>query len=309
MPTLAPRARGHFGLAVKLRPGCTEGVLEPSGMAKRGEPDAEGGATGGEPGEAAPSAPPARPTHAERCRTLLASAASATLATIARDPSGYPHASLVAVADDDAGRPLFFLSALAEHTQNLRERAEASILIAEPSEGAPSRDPLALGRATLLGPCRRLEGGAADEARRAFVARHPSAERYASFADFAPYRLEPVAIRFVGGFGRMSWVDPAAYLAAAPDPLAHAAAGILRHMNADHADAVLAYARALAGIADAQAATMTAVDRLGFDLEAETPEGPRAARLAFDAPVTTPGEARGALVALARTARELARGR
>ena len=82
----------------------------------------------------------------------------------------------------------------------------------------------------------------------------------------------------------MSWVTADDYRAAEPDPLAAAAAGILAHMNDDHADAVLAYARGLAGIADATAATMTAVDRYGFDSTVTTPAGPRAARLAFEAP-------------------------
>jgi hypothetical protein len=81
-------------------------------------------------------------------------------------------------------------------------------------------------------------------------------------------------------------------------------------MNDDHADAVLAYARALAGIADAQSATMTAVDRYGFDLAVTrtTPKGPRAARLEFDAgagsvTVATSQEARTVLVAMAKRAR------
>lgn len=32
----------------------------------------------------------------------------------------------------------------------------------------------------------------------------------AGFADFRVYRLEPTAVRYVGGFGRMSWVSTAA---------------------------------------------------------------------------------------------------
>jgi putative heme iron utilization protein len=82
-----------------------------------------------------------------------------------------------------------------------------------------------------------------------------------------------------------------------------ASTGILTHMNDDHADAVLAYAKTLAGIADAEAATMTAVDRYGFELAAITPAGPRTARLAFDEPVTTNDEVRRAMVALVKRAR------
>jgi heme iron utilization protein len=78
-------------------------------------------------------------------------------------------------------------------------------------------------------------------------------------------------------------------------------------MNEDHADAVLAYATALAGIANATSASITAVDRYGFEIAAVTPKGPRAARLGFDAPVTTPDDVRRSMIALATRARQAPR--
>lgn len=228
-------------------------------------------------------------------------AKTATLSTIARDPEGYPYGSLVTVAVDALGRPLFLLSGLAEHTGNVLARGEASALLAEPAGGHP--EPLTLGRVTILGRCAPVAAGERASVRETFLAAHPSASSYIDFKDFALYRLEPTALRYVGGFGRMSWVTPEAYRAAEPDPLASAAAGILAHMNDDHADAVLAYAQALAGIAEAEGAVLTGVDRYGFELTATTPEGPRAARLGFDAPVATMDEVRRAMVALVKRAR------
>ena len=244
------------------------------------------------------------PTHAERCRTLTAGVRAGTLCTIARDPDGYPYGSLVTVAIDASGRPLLLLSQLAEHTQNLAHRADASMLLTEPMER--HAQPLALGRVTLLGPCRPVPEADRDEARATFLAAHTDAAYYVDFSDFGFYRLDPIALRYVGGFGRMSWVTADDYSSAEADPLAPTAAGILTHMNDDHADAVLAYARGLAGIASATAATMTAVDRYGFELAASTPDGPKVARLAFDAPVATSDEVRTAMVALVRIARAAA---
>ena len=74
-------------------------------------------------------------------------------------------------------------------------------------------------------------------------------------------------------------------------------------MNGDHADAVLAYAQALAGIASATSAAMTAVDRYGFELAATTPEGPRPARLEFDTAVATADDVRQVLIAMVKRAR------
>lgn len=244
------------------------------------------------------------PTHAERCRTLVLEAKSATLSTIAREPAGFPYGSLVTVAVDDVGRPLFLLSTLAEHTTNLSACPDASALLTEPLGGHDQ--PLALGRVTLIGKCAAVSEDDRPRVREAFLAQQPSASYYVDFGDFAFYRLEPIALRYVGGFGRMSWVTADDYRAAEPDPLGPMAQGILRHMNDDHTSAVLAYATSLLGIRTATAATMTAVDRYGFEIAATTPDGPRAARLAFDEPVATSDEVRRAMVALVKRTREQA---
>jgi len=241
------------------------------------------------------------PTHAERCRTLVQHARSATLSTIALDPPGVPYGSLVTVALDVQGRPLLLLSTLAEHTKNLLARSDASVLVTEPM-GAHDQ-PLALGRVTILGPCEAVPEGELAAARETFLAQQPSASYYVDFEDFGFYRLEPTSLRYVGGFGRMSWVDADDYRRAEADRLAGAAAGILSHMNEDHGDSVLAYAKVLGGALDATSATMTAVDRYGFELAAITPKGPRALRLAFDEPVATTDEVRRAMVTLAKRTR------
>jgi putative heme iron utilization protein len=245
--------------------------------------------------------PPQKPCAAELCRTLVAGARSGALATLAREPAGVPYASLVTVAVDDRGRPVLLLSKLAEHTQNLLERSEASILVTEPVPAGGSL--LASGRVTLLGTCVPVPAAERDAARAAFLAAQPDATAYVDFHDFTFYRLEPTALRWVGGFGRMTWVNAEDYAAAEPDPLVASSPDILAHMNGDHGDALIAYARGLAGIANAQHAAMTAVDRYGFDLDVTTPEGTRAVRLAFDAPSSTTDEVRRAMVALVKRAR------
>jgi putative heme iron utilization protein len=154
------------------------------------------------------------PSHAASCRTLVARARWATLSTIAREPAGYPFGSLVAVAADAQGSPILLLSKLAEHRQNLDARSEASLLVTEAIDAGA--DPLAHARVTMLGPCRRVDAAEAPALRGVFLALHPSASTYVDFADFAFYRLTVEALRFVGGFGRMSWVDADAYRALTP---------------------------------------------------------------------------------------------
>ena len=244
------------------------------------------------------------PTHGERARTLAASMRTGTLCTIATDPAGAPYGSLVTFAMDGPS-PVFFISELAEHTKNLRVDARASLLIAESGDG----DPLAKGRVTLLGHARTLPAGLEREAaKEAYLSVHPNAAYYVDYSDFAFWCLDVESVRYIGGYGRMSWVDLAAWRAGEPDPIAPHASAIIGHMNADHADAMVVFCRAFTLATDTTAATMTGVDRYGFEMSAQTGRGPRPIRLPFPAPIVTPDDARRAMVGLVRRARELLAG-
>ena len=101
----------------------------------------------------------------------------------------------------------------------------------------------------------------------------------------------------------MSWISKADWQAAEPDPLGPSAAGIIAHMNADHTDAIVLYCKAFSRATEVTSASMTGVDRYGFDMSAMTVKGPRPVRLAFGKPVSTPEEARVALISLVKDAR------
>ena len=255
-----------------------------------------------EPAPPAPDLPPApEPTHAERARTLVAVANRGSLATLAADPAGYPFGSVATYALGDDGSPLFFVSLMAEHTQNAERDPRASLLVAETV--AEGTDPLAAGRVTLLGDMKRVTGPEAAGVRDRYLAANPASAYYLDFGDFAFYRLAVRAVRYVGGYGRMSWVEAAAYSAAEADPLAGAAAGIVAHMNDDHAEALVLVCRHQACRPETAEATMIAVDRYGFDVVATSPAGRAAVRLGFPRAVTTTDEVRAAMVALVREAR------
>jgi hypothetical protein len=248
----------------------------------------------------APDAPGVpEPTFAERARTLAYLGRTGTLATLSRRHPGHPFASVMPYALDTAGRPLFLISAMAMHTQNLEADPRASLLVTQPDW---SGDPLAAGRLTLMGEARKLDATPAAEARAAYLARHQRAGYWVDFDDFAFWRLELGDVYFVGGFAAMDWVTAADYAAAAPDPLADVAGGIVEHMNRDHADALITYARHYAGEA-ADEATMVSVDRLGFKLRLRQGQRLSSVRIAFPHEVTTTGHSREVLIEMLRVAR------
>jgi heme iron utilization protein len=239
------------------------------------------------------------PTFAERARTLLHQGRTGTLATLSRRHPGHPFASIMPYALDAIGRPLFLISSMAMHTQNLGGDARASLLVTQPGAAG---DPLASGRVTLMGRAQRLTGDDVAAARSAYLAAHANAAYWVDFEDFSFWRLDVDDVYFVGGFAAMGWVEAGEYGAAQPDPLAEIAEGIMEHMNADHADALLAYARFFAN-EEADEARMVAVDRLGFKLHLKNGERRWSTRIAFPREVTNAADSRAVLIEMARTAR------
>jgi putative heme iron utilization protein len=201
---------------------------------------------------------------------------------------------------DEQGRPVFLISTMAMHTQNLEADLRASLLVTQDDAGG---DPLGASRVTLVGnvvPIAKTEVGTA---RSLYLGRHPNSRYWVDFEDFSFYRMNVVDLYFVGGFGVMGWVPAAEYLGCQADPLADSMTEIIQHMNADHKDALMLLAREFAGI-DSEEATMTAVDRLGFHVRLKTPAGMRGARVAFLREVGTSVEARKVLVEMVQQARQ-----
>jgi len=117
--------------------------------------------------------------------------------------------------------------------------------------------------------------------------------------------MDVIDVYYVGGFGVMGWVSASDYDRSQPDPLADSMSEIIQHMNADHKDTLVLLARKFAHIESTEA-TMTTVDRLGFQVRLKTPDGMRGARIAFLREVSNPAETRKVLVEMVQQARSRA---
>lgn len=215
---------------------------------------------------------------------------SGVLSTLSKRLEGYPFGSVAPFILDHAGRPVILISDIAEHTRNIVADPRVSLIV-QPY----SPDMQATGRVTLIGDAVRLEDKETIGPR--YLRFHPQAETYFAMHDFQFYRIEPVRIRYIGGFGRIHWIEPTAYLC--PDsPLAQQEGDIVAHMNADHGDNLIAYCRHVHGVETTNAALL-GIDPDGFDVRADGGE----LRFAFETPVNDARAAREALVALAQAAR------
>jgi putative heme iron utilization protein len=244
-----------------------------------------------------PSVP--EPSFAERARTLVYISRIGSLSTLSRKQPGFPFGSVMPYGLDEHGRPIFLISTMAMHTQNLQADPRASLLVTQDDAGS---DPLGASRVTLVGNVMPIPEAGVAEARKLYIARYANSKYWVDFEDFSFYRLDVVDIYYVGGFGVMGWVSATEYTRSQPDPLADSMVEIIQHMNADHKDALVLLARKFARI-EAQEATMVAVDRLGFHIRVKTHDGVRGARIAFLREVSNPAETRKVLVEMVQQAR------
>jgi len=220
--------------------------------------------------------------------SIIRNARLATLATL-EESTHHPYGSLIAVATETDGSPLFLISQLARHTQHLKADSRACLLLT----GEPDpKEPLNIGRVSVMGVAEPVEGALV---RQRFLARHPGAAGYVDFQDFGFWRLVVERAHHVGGFGRIAWFVPDDLLAerARVREWEAVIGSRIERLNATASETINALGGPLeAGKSDGW--RLAACDPDGCDLVS----GERSVRLAFGRRLDHPDEIAGALQAL-----------
>jgi putative heme iron utilization protein len=235
-------------------------------------------------------------TLAESARTLTQQANRAMLSTLS--DGGTPYGSIIEIAPTGDGDIIMLLSQLAEHQRYLLRDPRASVLIA-PS--LHDQEALAKPRVTLMGEVNKVDID--DVASDAYLERHPDAASYLSLGDFHFYQLRVEHARYIAGFGRMGWLAANSYRESRPDLLWEISADAIEHMNVDHRDNLIEYARSLAGVAWAKSAQLRHIDRYGLDIVASGDQQSEIVRVNFEPELLDCDELRPRLIAMAQQAR------
>src|SRR5271168_324949 len=111
------------------------------------------------------------PSYAERARTLLHLSRVGSLSTLSRKQPGFPFGSLMPYALDGAGRPLFLISTMAMHTQNIKPNSRASLFV---TQAALHGDVLGPPPITLVGNARQLSEVEKPARRELYLTVHPN---------------------------------------------------------------------------------------------------------------------------------------
>ena len=137
------------------------------------------------PGPASDQSTVPQPTFAERARTLTYSGRSGSLSTISRKQPGFPFGSVMPYGLDDHANPVFLISTMAMHTQNVQADPRSSLLVTQPDT---TGDPLGASRVTLLGNILLVPAAKVAEVRELYLARYADSKYWVDFDDFSFYR-------------------------------------------------------------------------------------------------------------------------
>ena len=135
------------------------------------------------------------PAFAERARTLMYLGRIGSLSTLSRKQPGFPFGSVMPYGLDDHGRPIFLISTMAMHTQNLQADPRASLLVTQDDTGG---DPLGAARVTLVGNVLPIPESEVPEARKLYLQRYANSKYWVDFEDFSFYRMDVVDVYSVG---------------------------------------------------------------------------------------------------------------
>lgn len=226
-------------------------------------------------------------------RNLLNHKDFGILSTLSLKLGGFPFGSVVPYCLDGEGMPVILISTIAEHTKNITHDNRCSITVI-----ADNTDVQANGRLSVIGNMKLLT--AEDEVFERYYQHFPKSRAYSNTHNFSFYRLRPIAIRYIGGFGAIHWLEASDFLIKNPFH-AQGEGSIVAHMNEDHHKDLVSYCvhYKQMTISPEDTVRMAGIDGLGFDVFVNEQK----VRFSFDQAISNAGEARAAMVALSKGAK------
>lgn len=222
------------------------------------------------------------------------------LSTLSNSQKGYPFGSITPYDVGKDGKPVIFISFLAEHYKNLVKEPKACLTI---PDWYGHIDPQLYARLSIIGEFKKVT---TEQTADNYWERFPEANERKLAHNFCFYELEPHKFRWVGGFGEIYWIDAKEILSQERDEICYTALPAVRHMNEDHQDALQDYL-SLAKIPKESRPkqhllTMTHMQRDCFNIRSNTQDN---WTISFEKPINTPEGTRAGLIKLLKQARSI----
>lgn len=212
------------------------------------------------------------------------------LATHSQKYDGFPHGSLVSYSIDTDLNPVLYITDVAQHSRNFMSNNKMTLTIIDPK----SVDVQADDRVTLYGEAYKVEGAELEHIQNRHFMYHPQARAYKDFHDFMFVKIKLMAVRYIGGFAHIHWVDFNQFLEDKTfDPKEEAY--MVQHVNQDHKDTLFLYLQKYYQIKP-QEVYLAGIDKYGFDIIGDM----RLYRIAFSAKANSVTDVRGFMVDMAK---------
>ena len=168
--------------------------------------------------------------NAIEARRLLRAHRYGALSTLSKKLEGFPFGSITPYLVDQDGSLLILISALAEHTRNIRHDPRVSLITHNQGDANIQMQ----GRVTVVGHAHPVTDP--EQCGTRYLRHFPEAASYLSMADFAFYRIQPLSIRYIAGVGRIHWVRMEDYSATQAASLTRHEEELLNTINLLHKD-------------------------------------------------------------------------
>jgi putative heme iron utilization protein len=142
---------------------------------------------------------------ARAARQLLRAHRYGALSTLSKKFDGFPFGSITPYLVDHDGSLLILISTLAEHTKNIQNDPRVSLITHNQEDSHIQTQ----GRITLVGTASLV--AEREESGKRYLRYFPEAQTYFAMHDFSFYRIVPLVLRYIGGFGDIHWVKAEKY--------------------------------------------------------------------------------------------------
>lgn len=141
---------------------------------------------------------------ASAARELLRRERVGIISTLSVRHGGAPFGALAPYGLSSRGHPTLLISALAQHTRNVKADPRASLLVAD--SAALARDPRRAARVIVVGKVLPVPPAEEPDVRERYLALHPEAKDLLAL-DFRFYQLEPAEVLYVGGLAQAAFLS------------------------------------------------------------------------------------------------------
>lgn len=196
-------------------------------------------------------------------KTLVRSTDFGVFSTMSEELEGYPFGSIVPFVLSGNGNLVFLISSIAQHTKNIFKNSKCCLTVFDQK----SKDKQAAARVSVVGDSEVIPANELEIERNNYFSFFPHHQRYLDTHDFNFVWLKPVRVRYIGGFGKIFWIEKDEWVSKRPS-WQDSSLEIISHMNDDHKDSLINMANFLFGIEDKEV-YLISVEEDGFHLKVE----------------------------------------